>query len=93
MKIFFLLRAQFDHICGLVVRVSGYKPRGPGLIPRATRYFWEVVGLERGPLSLVSTVEELLGRKNSGSGLESREYGLGICLADHMAQSIRKSRH
>jgi hypothetical protein len=33
------------------------------------------VGLERGPLSLVSTIEELLGRKSSGSGLESREYG------------------
>jgi hypothetical protein len=29
------------------------------------------VGLERGPPSLVSTVEELLGRKNSGSGLET----------------------
>jgi hypothetical protein len=29
------------------------------------------VGLERGPLSLVSTTEELLGRKSSGSGLES----------------------
>jgi hypothetical protein len=33
------------------------------------------VGLERGPLSLVSTSEELLGRKSSGSGLEIREYG------------------
>jgi hypothetical protein len=33
------------------------------------------VGLERGPLSLVSTTEELLGRKNSCSGLERREYG------------------
>jgi hypothetical protein len=33
------------------------------------------VGLERDPLSLVSTIEELLGRKNSGSGLENREYG------------------
>jgi hypothetical protein len=33
------------------------------------------VGLERGPLSLVSTMEELLGRKNSGSGLENRDYG------------------
>jgi hypothetical protein len=29
----------------------------------------------RGPLSLVSTIEELLQRKRSGSGLESREYG------------------
>jgi hypothetical protein len=33
------------------------------------------VGPERGPLSLVSTTEELLGRKSSGSGLENREYG------------------
>jgi hypothetical protein len=33
------------------------------------------VGLERGPLSLVSTTEELLGRKSSGSGLQNREYG------------------
>jgi hypothetical protein len=32
------------------------------------------MGLERGPLSLVSTIEELHGRNNSGSGLESREY-------------------
>jgi hypothetical protein len=30
--------------------------------------------LERGPLSLVSTVEELLERKSSRSGLEIREY-------------------
>jgi hypothetical protein len=27
------------------------------------------------PLSLVSTIEELLERKSSGSGLESRDYG------------------
>jgi hypothetical protein len=33
------------------------------------------VGLERGPLSLVSTTEELLERKSRGSGLEIREYG------------------
>jgi hypothetical protein len=33
------------------------------------------VGLERGPLSPVSTTEELLERKSSCSGLESREYG------------------
>jgi hypothetical protein len=34
------------------------------------------VGLDRDPLSLVSTVEELLERKTSGTGLEIREYGL-----------------
>jgi hypothetical protein len=31
------------------------------------------VGLERGPLSLVSTIEELLERKNSGFGLQIRD--------------------
>jgi hypothetical protein len=30
---------------------------------------------DRGPLSLVSTIEELLERKTSSCGLESREYG------------------
>jgi hypothetical protein len=33
------------------------------------------MGLERGPPSLVSTTEELLERKRSGSGLENREFG------------------
>jgi hypothetical protein len=33
------------------------------------------VGLERVPLTLVSTIEELLERESSGFGLESREYG------------------
>jgi hypothetical protein len=33
------------------------------------------VGLERGPLSLVSTIEELLEIKNSGCGLENQDYG------------------
>jgi hypothetical protein len=36
--------------------------------------FWEVVGLKRGPLSLASTIEELLESKSSGSSLENREY-------------------
>jgi hypothetical protein len=49
------------------------------------------VGLEQGPLSLVSTIEELLEKKSSGSGLENREYGLGIRQADHVAPSTRKS--
>jgi hypothetical protein len=47
----------------------------PGFNSRRYQIFWEVVGLERGPLSLVSTIEVVLERKCSGSGLESREYG------------------
>jgi hypothetical protein len=33
-------------------------------------------GFGTGPLSLVSTTEELLEKKISGSGLENRDYGL-----------------
>jgi hypothetical protein len=50
-----------DHLCGLVVRVLGHRSGGPGSIPGTTRK--NVVGLERGPLSLMSTTEELLDRK------------------------------
>jgi hypothetical protein len=35
------------------------------------------VGLEQGPLSLVSTTKELPGRKNNVSGLENRDYSRG----------------
>jgi hypothetical protein len=41
------------------------------------------VGLERGPLSLVSTIEELLERKISGSDLENRDYGRIDLPRDH----------
>jgi hypothetical protein len=41
--------------------IIGYRSGGPGSIPGTTKK--KVVGLERGPLSLVSTTEELLGRK------------------------------
>jgi hypothetical protein len=51
-----------DRLCGLVVRVLGYRSGGPGSIPGTTRKK-EIVGLERGPLSLMSTTEELLDRK------------------------------
>jgi hypothetical protein len=47
----------------------------PPLVAEVSANFVEVVGLERGPLSFVSTIEELLERKSSGSGLENREYG------------------
>jgi hypothetical protein len=52
---------QCCRLCGLVVRVLGYRSEGPGSIPGTTRKK-KVVGLERGPLSLVSTTEELFDR-------------------------------
>jgi hypothetical protein len=61
----------------LMVRAPGYRSRGSGFDSRRYQIFWEVVGLELGPLSLVSTIEELFGRNSSGSGLENLEYGRG----------------
>jgi hypothetical protein len=54
-----------------VVRVFDYRSGGPGSIPGTTSFSEKkkkkkrkkVVGLERGPLSLVCTTEELLDRK------------------------------
>jgi hypothetical protein len=54
---------------------SSAQIQGSGFDSRGYQIYWEVVGLERGVLSLMSTIEELLGRKSSGSGLESRDYG------------------
>jgi hypothetical protein len=65
---------SFDRLCGLVVRVSGNRSRSPGLVSRPYQIFWEVGGLERCPLSLVRTTEELLERKSRGSSLENRDY-------------------
>jgi hypothetical protein len=45
----------------LLILCSSKRSGGPGSIPGTTRK--KVVGLERGPLSLVSTTEELLDRK------------------------------
>jgi hypothetical protein len=55
-----------DHLCGLLVRVLDYRFGGPGSIPGTIR-IKKVLGLERGPLSLVSTTEELLDRKVEAS--------------------------
>jgi hypothetical protein len=49
-----------DRLCGLG---SWLQIQRPGFDSRHYRIFCEVVGLERGPLSLVSTSEELLEGK------------------------------
>jgi hypothetical protein len=57
--------------------ISWLQIQRSGFDSRHYQILWEVVGLERGPLSLMSTIEELFGRKRSCSGLEIREYGSG----------------
>jgi hypothetical protein len=73
----------------IVARVPGYRFRGSGLNSRLYQIFYEW-----GSLSLVSTIEGLLGRKSSGSGLKkTRIWPYRIRRAHHATPSIRKSGH
>jgi hypothetical protein len=49
------------------------------------------MGLERDPLSLVSTTEELLDREVAAPILKTENTAVGIRHADHVAPSNRKS--
>jgi hypothetical protein len=76
----------------LATRVLGYRSGGPGSIPGTTRIKQKkVVGLERGPLSLVTTNKELLDRKVAAPVYKIENAAVGIRHADHVAPSIRKS--
>jgi hypothetical protein len=85
-----LFQTLHDRLCGLVVRVLGYRSGGPGSILGTTRKK-TVVGLERGALSVVNTTEELLDRKVAAPVYKSENTAGGIRHADHVAPSIRKS--
>jgi hypothetical protein len=51
------------------------------------------VGLERGPLSLVSAIEELLERKSSGPVEETDIMAVGFRIADYVTLCISKNLH
>jgi hypothetical protein len=50
-----------------------------------------IVGLERGPLSLVSTNEGLLDRKVAAPVYKTEDTAVGIRHADHVAPFTRTS--
>jgi hypothetical protein len=77
-------------LCGLAVRLPGYSPEVRVRLP-ALPDFLRSSGSGTGPLSLMSTTEELLGRKSSGSGLENRDYcRRGSAALTTVHPSIRK---
>jgi hypothetical protein len=78
MKVFPVFNS--DRICGLVVRVPGYRSRGPEFDSRRYQIFWAVVGLERGPLSLVRINEEFLERKVAAPVQKTEIKGRGDSL-------------
>jgi hypothetical protein len=66
LALFEVLRGGCDRLCGLVVRDHGYRSKGLGSIPGSTR-FSEESGTG------YTQLQELLGRKSSGSGLENQD--------------------
>jgi hypothetical protein len=82
---FVLHRSWVGRHCGRVVRVPGYRSRGPGLSSWNYHIYWEVLGLEQDPLSLVRIIEELLEWKNSGSDpKQTRLTAVRTRCTDHM---------
>jgi hypothetical protein len=79
-----------DRLCGLVVRVPGYRSRGLVFDSRLYQIFWEVVGLVRGPLSLVREYNwGATWMESSGSGSRKlRLTAVGTRCADHATPSI-----
>jgi hypothetical protein len=69
------------QISWLQIRRSGFNSR---------HYQRKVVGLDRGPLSFVSTTEELLDRKIEAPVYKTENTDVGIRHADHVAPYIRK---
>jgi hypothetical protein len=92
---------MFDRLCGLVVRVLGYRSGGPGSIPGTIRFSGgkkkkggkkkgkQIVGLERGPHSLVSTTEELLDRKVAAPVTLTTWHPLSAKFGNHFAEKRR----
>jgi hypothetical protein len=66
----------------LQIRLPGFDSR---------HYKKKVVGLERGPLSLVSRTEEVLDRKVAAPVYKTENTAVGIRHADHVAPFICKS--
>jgi hypothetical protein len=54
---------------------SWLKIQRSGFDSRHYQIFWELIGLERGPLSLVGTIEELRGKNSSGCDVDNHECG------------------
>jgi hypothetical protein len=79
--------------------IWGYKIKENLYLGVRRRYqiFWEMVSLERGLLSLLSTIEELLERNNCCFSLENRDYGhrgaaaMAECHKETLCLQVRRA--
>jgi hypothetical protein len=61
----------YDRFCGLVVKLPGCRPRGPGFYFRRCQIFRVAVGLERVPPKPCEDKWRATWKKNCGSGLQN----------------------
>jgi hypothetical protein len=71
-----------NRLCGLLI--SWLQIQMSGFESRRYQFLWEVVSLERDPLSLVDTIEELLDRKVAAPVYKSENTAVGIRHADYV---------
>jgi hypothetical protein len=60
---YMLSKVKDDNNWGVIVKSSWLQIQMTEFNSRRYQIFWELMGLERGPLSLVSIIEELFERK------------------------------
>jgi hypothetical protein len=77
---YFGLYYQSDRPCGLVITISGFRPRSSGFDFRRCQSLWVAVGLTRGPLNLMRMNEELLEGKAAASLYKT---AVGVRHSDH----------
>jgi hypothetical protein len=80
-----------DSLTASVVWWSEFLATDPEVGFDSRHYQKKVMCLERGPLSLVSTIEELLDRKVTAHVYKTENAAVGIRHADHVAYFSRKS--
>jgi hypothetical protein len=89
-----LMLLDNDRLCGLVIRLPGYRPRGLGFDSRRYQIFWVAVGLEWCALSPREDKCGATWKKISGSGLENSDQGpWGSAALTTRHLSICKSWH
>jgi hypothetical protein len=82
-----------DLLCGLVVRVPGYRSRGPGSIPNATRFYEKWWVWNRVHSASLVQMRSYLEEKVVDPVQKAENTAVGIRCADHAAPSICRSRH
>jgi hypothetical protein len=87
------LNTARDRLCGLLVRVCGYRPIGPGFDSRHFQIFWEAAVWNGVHSASWGQLRSYLKEKQRLRSIRPRLTTVGISCADHATPSIGKGRH